>query len=302
MSKMMLGRLLVSSAALALAACGGGGGDIASTPAPTPQPTTPTPTPTVSPAIFPSVTTSTDFAVLGLEADDRNTPASALARDGFSVRYDAASQSYFMDLPTTLTEFRFETSSETSAFWRGFVATGFYDGTFIDVFKPSASNPEFQLTYTSFGITSGYYSPHFGFFAFGIPTPSSGVPVTGSATYDAYVRGSALNSFASIRGDATLQFNFGAGTLGGRFDPIHELNGVSTNLGTYNFVNTVFGVGSTTFSGGLSHSSISTLGAFDGQFTGPAAQELMARWTAPYLQPGSQLPAEMFGIWVGKKQ
>jgi hypothetical protein len=178
---------------------------------------------------------------------------------------------------------------------------GHYNGTYVDVFKPASTNPEIQLTYTSFGVTSGYYKSEYGFLAFGSATPSSGVPVTGTATYDALVKGATLNSFALIRGNATLQFNFGTGTLAGHFDPVHELNGVSTNLGAYNFVNTVFGVGSTTFSGALSRTGISTLGAFDGRFTGPAAQELMARWTAPYLAPGTQQPGEMFGVWVGKK-
>lgn len=305
MSNMMLGRLLVASAAIALAACGGGGGSAFNStpppPAPPAPPPPPPPPPPVSPAIFPSITTNTDFAVLGLEASDRNTPASELARSDFSVRFDAASQGYFIDLPSTA-EFRFESNNEDSAFWHGFAATGFYSGTFVDIFKPRSTNPEIQLTYTSFGVSNGYYSTPFGFFAFGIPTPSSAVPVTGAATYVAHVRGGTLNSFAFIGGDATLQFDFGAGTLGGHFDPTHELNGVVTSLGRYSFVNTVFGVGSTTFSGDLSQSAKNLLGAFDGRFTGPAAQELMARWTASYLPPGSQQPAEMFGVWVGKKQ
>ena len=303
MSSMMLGRLLGASAALALAACGGGGGgDLVSTPTPMPTPTpTPTPTPAGSPVIFPAITTNTNFAVLGLEADAHNTPASALARNGFSVRYDSAAQGYFIDLPST-DEFQFESSSENAAYWTGFAATGFYTGTIVNVFKPRATNPEIQLTYTSFGVSTGYYTTQYGFFAFGSATPGSGVPVTGTATYDAFVRGGTLNSFAIIGGNATLQFNFGAGTLGGHFDPTHELNGVVTSLGRYDFVNTVFGVGSTTYSGSLSRSGINTLGAFDGRFTGPAAQELMARWTAPYLPPGSQQVGEMFGVWVGKKQ
>jgi hypothetical protein len=238
---------------------------------------------------------------LGLEASGRSTSASALARNGFSVRYDAATQSYFVDLPSTA-EFRFESSSEDPAYWHGFVATGFYTGTIVDVFKPRVTNPQIQLTYTSFGVTTGYYTAPYGFFAFGMATPGSGVPVTGTATYDAVVRGNTLNSpYALIGGNATLQFDFGAGTLGGHFDPTYELNGVVTNLGTYNFMNTVFGVGSTTFSGSLSRSGINVLGAFDGQFTGPVAQELMARWTAPYFVPGTQQGSEMFGVWVGKK-
>jgi hypothetical protein len=52
--------------------------------------------------------------VVGLEANDRNTPASALARNGFSVRYDAAAPGYFIDLPST-DEFRFMSSSEDAA-------------------------------------------------------------------------------------------------------------------------------------------------------------------------------------------
>lgn len=323
MSKSLTERLLVASAALALAACGGGGGGsssagLISTPPPPPPatqtcangtvipitstcpPPPPPPSPPPSPTIFAGITTNTNFAVLGLEASDKNIPASSLARDGFTVRYDAATQGYFMDLPST-DEFRFNNFGETSSFWSAFIATGFYSGTILDIFKPSQTNPEIQLAYTSFGISSGYYTTPFGFFAFGIPTPASGVPISGTATYDAHVAGGTMNSFASIGGDATLQFNFGAGTLSGQFDPVHQLNGVNTSLGRYSFLDTVFGVGSTNFSGSLSHSGLSTLGAFDGRFTGPAAQELMARWTAPYLPPGSQQPAEMFGVWVGKR-
>jgi hypothetical protein len=237
---------------------------------------------------------------LGLEAAAHGTSASALAKNGFSVRYDSTAQGYFIDLPSR-DEFLFKSSNEDSTYWHGFDGS-YVSGTFIDVFKPTSTNPEVQLTYTSFGVTNGYYTSPYGFIAFGSATPSSGVPVTGTATYDAYVRGGTLDSFAFISGDATLQFNFGAGTLGGHFDPTHELNGVVTSLGRYNFVNTVFGIGSPSFSGNLSHSSMSLLGAFDGRFTGPSAQELMARWTASYLPPGSQQPGEMFGVWVGKKQ
>ena len=304
MSKTLLGRLLVASAALSLAACGGGGGSgLTSTPpappAPPPPPPPPPPPTPASPAIFPGVTANTNFAVLGLEAAQQNIPASSLSRGGFSVRYDAATHGYLIDLPST-GEFRFVSDSEDASFWHGLNQTGYYDGTYIDILKPTATNPEIQLAYTSLGISSGYYSSEFGFFAFGLPTASSGVPVTGTASYDAYVAGRTLNSLATISGDATLQFNFGAGTLSGHFDPVHHLDGVNTSLGRYDFVNTVFGVGSTSFSGRLSHAGTSSLGAFDGRFTGPAAQELMARWTAPYLPPGSQQWSEMFGVWVGR--
>jgi len=261
----------------------------------------PPPPPPASPAIFPTVTTNTDFAVLGLEAGDTDISASALARNGFSVRYDAATQGYLVDLPSR-DEFRFVSTSQDASFWYGFAATGYYQGTLVDVAKPSATNPDIQLSYTSYGITTGYYTSDFGFFAFGSATPAAGVPITGTASYDALIRGRALDNFGRIDGDATFQFNFQTGTLAGHFDPVYELNGVVTDLGTYNFVSTVFGVGSPTFSGRLSLTGAPALGDFDGRFTGPAAQELMARWTAPYLNPSTQQWKEMFGVMVGKKQ
>jgi hypothetical protein len=254
----------------------------------------------VSPSVFPDVTTDTGFAALGYEASALNTASGAL-RDAFSVRYDADTQQYLIDLPST-DEFVFDSYDENDSYWQGYASTGYYDDTYIDVFKPRSSNPEIQLAYTSFGITSGYYSSDFGFFAFGIPTPGSGVPVTGSASYNALVVGRPLDISGVITGDATLQFNFGAGTLSGHLDPVLNYNGVETDLGSYAFVNTVFGVGSASFSGGLSHSGTSTLGSFDGRFTGPAAQELMGRWIAPYRNPTNQQWNEMFGIMVGKKQ
>jgi hypothetical protein len=266
-------------------------------PTPTPTPTPTPPPPPVSPAIFSSVTTNTDFAVLGLEASDQNIPASSLERNGFSVRYDAASHNYIIDFPKSSAPGQFTSYNEDLSFWFGSI-TG--SDNFVDIFKPRSTNPEISLSYTSFGVTTGYYASDFGFFAFGIPTAPAGVPVTGSATYDAKIVGRPLDHFGHIEGDATFQFNFGAGTLSGRMDPI-LLDSVSTPLGTYTFVNTVFGVGSPTFSGSLSRSGAPAMGGFDGRFTGPAAQELMARWTAPYLNPSTQQWKEMFGVMVGKK-
>ena len=43
-------------------------------------------------------------------------------------------------------------------------------------------------------------------------------------------------------------------------------------------------------------------GSFNGIFTGPNAEELMARWTADYFVQGvTAQPEKMIGVWVGKK-
>jgi hypothetical protein len=228
----------------------------------------------------------------------------------FAVRYDAASQAYVITLPSlgSVTG-NFISTSEDDSFWDGYIGLN----TSLSIFKPLATNPKIQLTYTSF-LDASVTIPHDdtelnynvdSLFAFGIPTPGSGVPLTGTASYDAYAIGG--SPAGPIGGDATLQFDFGAGTLAGHFDPnlvsfdLDTNSPIYTSLGRYDFIDTVFGVGSATFSGGLSHSGTSTVGSFNGLFTGPAAQELMARWIAPYRDPSSQQWSTMSGIWVGKK-
>lgn len=301
MSGNLLGRLLVASAVLALAACGGEDSTYVASLPPPPSPMPALPSVTVLGPIFPNLTTDTNFATLGLGAASASIPASALVRDGFSVKFDAASNAYVIDLP----------------FQAGTASPGYHVDS-VGVAKPS----DFQLTYTTIGtIATGYYTTSFGFFAFGSVTPTSGIPLSGTASYDANVVGRTLDSYfkanqtggsavtGSISGAATLQFDFGAGTLAGHFDPIltyfdeTATPGIdkTINLGSYNFVNTVYGAGKADFSGQLSISGTSTPGAFDGQFTGPVAQELMARWTAPYLNPVTKQWSDMFGVWVGKK-
>ncbi len=94
-----------------------------------------------------------------------------------------------------------------------------------------------------------------------------------------------------------MAFDFGAGTLGGHIVAINnDGNRGGYDLGRYDFVNIVFGVGSTGFSGSLTHSGATDLGAFDGLLTGPNAEEVMARWTAPYFNQGTQSWSTMFGV------
>jgi hypothetical protein len=239
---------------------------------------------------------------LGYEAASHPVQASALIGTGFSVSYDAAAHDYVMDVPVSNPGV-FQANTTGDRYWNGQLTdpVGGVQAIFLNVFRPGAQNFDFPgLTYTSFAEYN--MAGHVGGMAFGQATPAAAIPVTGTATYSAfavgYISGAADN--ISIRGSATLQFNFGAGTLGGSFDPyIYDLLAGNTPLGHYDFVNTVYGVGSPTFSGELSRSGIAEHGTFNGLFTGPSAQELMARWTAP--MPGPNTTQQMFGVWVGKK-
>jgi hypothetical protein len=300
MTSSKLGKILLAGAALGLAACGGGGGGsgLNSTPTPPPAPTPPPPPPRppgmIPAKIFPAVTASTDFAVIGSEATG---PSSPLTAAGFSVRYDAASGAYILDFPSTepAAFYAYNTAADidNAYYWNGVAEVHE-----VSVRKPS--NPELPLSYTTLATYGTFEdgSVPFGWLAFGSATPVGGVPVAGSASYTAEVAGSTIDRFHYVGGTATLQFNFGAGTLSGHFDPVFlDANG---HLGRYDFVNTVYGSGSTIFSGQLSTAGIAQNGTFDGQFTGPNAQELMARWNAPYVDLLTGQQSTIFGVWVGR--
>jgi hypothetical protein len=251
------------------------------------------------------VTASTQFATLGYEAAGHPIDKGSLVGSGFSVSYDAPSGLYFMQIPALQQQGSFEAKTTGDRYWNGTLHENSIGGELpivLNVFRPGSQNWDFpDLKYTSFaeyGTTSG----KFGEMAFGQATPASAIPVTGSATYDAFAAGQTDLGFA-IRGDVRMQFNFGAGTLSGSFDPyIYDLLAGNTPLGHYDFVNTVFGAGSPTFSGNLARSGVTEQGTFNGMFTGPGAEELMARWTAPLLDPTTNASSQMFGVWVGKKQ
>ncbi|QPC99751.1 transferrin-binding protein-like solute binding protein [Qipengyuania soli] len=137
--------------------------------------------------------------------------------------------------------------------------------------------------------------------------------MTGSATYHAEVAGGDADPADAsqfvvrpynylVGGTADLTFDFGAGTLAGAMDPtIYSYNDETRSLGRYEFVNTVFGVGSTQFSGQLANASLTDLGTFNGLFTGPQAAELIAQWWAPYVNPWTNESGLLRGVWIGKK-
>lgn len=296
---------LAAGAALGLAACGGGGGGAAFIPAP---PVTPPPPTCASPpclsqvAIFPTLKTSTDLAVTGIGASAIDSPLTA---SGFAVHYDAGTGDYTMTLPSVGTGVFTQNlaNSPSDKLWAGQITDGAGNVVaYANVWKPSG--PALGLTYTTF-VEYGqlYQGKPAGVAAFGIATPASAIPVTGVASYAGQVRGITLDGAGGIDGTASFQFNFGAGTFGGHMDASYvDFGGLGEvfNLGRYDFVNTVYSAGSPAFSGELANASIPQHGTFTGQFTGPGAEELMARWSAPFHNPVSNRDSTMFGVIVGK--
>lgn len=308
----------VSALSLALTACGGGGGQVSTIPPPPPTPTPPPPPPpppTVPAgyekvAIFPGLTTSTSFASVGAELP--GSASAPVTTDGFSVRYDASTNLYVFKLPSGDDGDFYANVSDANGWSGGLVrASSNPPGTVypsMTVLKSVAADRQIDLSYTRLAVYSQagawYDLPH-GYLAFGLATPAGGVPVTGSATYTAAVAGASVDYAYIVGGDATLAFDFGQGTLAGHLDPqlyAYEGDGTAMALGRYDFVSTVFGAGSTSFSGKLSNSDVAGLGTFQGQFTGPHAEELMSNWVAPFRDPTSGQTSTIGGVWVGKQR
>lgn len=241
--------------------------------------------------------------MLGAEASKTND--TNLTTSGFSVTYDPASKNYVMAFPASqpgaFKQYVYDIGNSKG--WAGALVPSSgapFDGVFVR--KATINGTPLSFTaIAEYGYL--YQNQPAGVLAFGSATPPNAGPVAGSATYSALVDGLTIDGAGYITGSATLQFDFGAGKLTGHFDPNYvSLGGIGDqiSLGRYDFANTVYSSGSTSFSGQLSNSQLSGKGAFNGQFTGPHAEELMSRWTAPYMNPDSHTLGTMFGVWVGK--
>lgn len=173
--------------------------------------------------------------------------------------------------------------------------------------KTSTSDGE-ELNWTAYGswnIRSASNVPQNGaVFVTGVETPDTGMPTTGSATFDGFVEGAvALPEggdirTANLRGDATITADFANGTISGAAPNITATPfGVTTSGGpvtpgpqqAWNGLafESTFTSGLNGFSGttgvssapGNSYSLASdAAGHFAGMFYGPAADELGAVW------------------------
>jgi hypothetical protein len=293
-----------SALALALSGCGGSNGGVAAISA---TPVAPTPAGMAAVAIFPNTTVSTDFAAIGQEAPHAST-APTITSGGVSVHYDALSGLYVMGFPAAPAAafYQFTDVTQNATWWYGDTQEPSGNApAVLNVLK--LSNPLLQLTYSTLASydTGGMGGGSFGWMAFGTATTAGGVPKSGSASYTALVRGQSIDEAASIDGSASFLFDFTAGKLSGHLDPTyHSAGGIGEgySLGRYDFVNTVYSSGGTSFSGQLSNPGFASNGTFDGQFTGPNAQELMSIWSAPFHDPLRNIDSQMFGALVGKQQ
>ena len=132
----------------------------------------------------------------------------------------------------------------------------------------------------------------------------------GNATYSGIVAGTAdvmefdylygVGVPASASGTVLLNFDFGAGTLGGSMSlSISHFSG-SVPVGTYNFTDTVYSIGSMTYSGRF-QTAVGGINYFLGRFTGPSGDETIGAWALPFHFSGDGQNHQAMGAWIAKK-
>ena len=325
---------LSSTLAILTAGCGGGSGEGVMFSAPAPAPTavaapTTTPTPTAKPAI--RLTSDQPFATTYRVSSAVSAGAAVDVpqiepSQPLEFRYDSGSNSYIIRLP-----------GEDS----GRLVPSFENGVNSTSSIVTASGPlpkaevgllyaPSRFSYSSWGdwtaetqrrTADGRPIQDNGVFAYGVPTAAGDVPKSGAATYAAELGGTATfretggETSQSIGGLAHFVFDFAQGKLSGSMEPYLGANGFQSYeglLGQFEFRNTVFAPGATTFAGQFVGPGVNELASsFNGLFTGPQAAELIGQFSTPFqadmknLNDGStgvdHLAGTLTGIFVGKK-
>lgn len=313
--------LLVLPMMFALVACGGGSTALNSTPAPAPTPT-PTPTPTPSAEVIAAAKlvrlldapVAGDFAVKGVTAigspigDVTQSPVSgdlAKGNDVPDIRYNASGY-YEIALPLT----------GPSRVYQPLVPAGgdqFYKNALsgantAKLASHNAMDKGYQYSelvdWTMPDYDFGYYQ-YYGSFAFGQATPAASVPRSGNATFNGIISGmtdvtsgsGASAIFRPASGTVNMLFDFGAGTLGGSLTLMLSDGMNPLTVGTYQFSDTIYSSGSTSYSGKFATNAAGT-NFFDGLFTGPNANETIGRWALPFTFDGKNHQAA--GAWIAK--
>jgi hypothetical protein len=304
------------AAGLALSACsgGGGGGGIGSpggsapgtgsgnTPAPTPAPT-PTPTPNTSLLALNSSETFTADGATGTASFPANGTAitSAAATASISIAYDATARSYTITSGTRSQTFR-PSDADASVSAAPLAIYKRVSGTVTDTLTLTAAGTSGTYTYQYVG--AGYWqrtdqrsdatSGTIDAFTYGIRTPASAMPRTGSAVYLVDLMGVEANpgSLTSITASGRLTADFAAG--GVTFGGFGKTAGSPTNNFSFNG-NATLTSGTSGFTGTMTGGTFPATGTVSGNFFGPAADEVGATFALTNASVGRSVVGTLTG-------
>lgn len=291
--------LCVSTACLALAACsggGGGGGAVSTLPAPSPSPT-PTPTPAPSgtnsalTGTLVSETFATDASTGTVNYPKSGAPGTASAAvSTISVAYDAATSSYTITAGSRSQQFG-PANIDASTTGPQITVYKRVSGTTTDTLTLTKPGTSGSLTYQYVG--AGFWqrtidgttavSGTIDSFVYGVRTPATAVPRTGSASYAVDLLGSQayLDQPVSLRGTGTMSVRFGENSfsLSGSYNEINPSTGAFNGSYGFNGSGTLSSTANSlsgTMQMGIIGQPLALTGAINGRFFGPAAEEVGA--------------------------
>ncbi|MBV1688710.1 transferrin-binding protein-like solute binding protein [Novosphingobium sp. G106] len=244
---------------------------------------------------------------------------------GITLAYDAGAGSYTVNDATNPPAFLPAQQTENTSAFRTFANSNAASaGTYkLTLFNPGAGNTTLALSFVSYGLLEStqqisttnadiYYRP----FIFGLQTPTSGIPTTGTVNYTSVVDGywvrrrslvTLTQGYADLRlsGTATFSIDYVTRTVtvslqldGTDLLPTSISGSLGTiNLGTFTGTSTI-ATGTSTFSGTLAGNGFS--GTFSGALFGSSASEagLAFRIDDGDANPSSR--QHVAGVVVGK--
>lgn len=283
-----------------LAACGGGGGGGGGGVAPVAS----TPAPAATNATLTNLVASQSFATAGgslnsfANSNGTSGPTSLVGAgvDGVGVAYNATNQSY--TLTANVGSQTFTPSNRDAGLSTGQVTVYTKRSGNVSDQLALANGGAAGFTYSNFAAwtrttASTTASPvHNSFVVYGIPTASSDLPRSGSATYSIVGGGiwAVNNSAIPLAGKGTLTADFAAATVQTTFDlGLSNIGGIMTGSAPISS-------GNASFSGSMQNALFA--GPMAGGFFGPGAQEVGAAFTLT-----NKFVPENYveGYFVGKK-
>lgn len=290
-----------------LSACGAGGG-VAFTPTPPPtQTATPTTTPTQA---------ANDATVELLATPATQELVVATRDDPIQIRYDASRNVYELKADpldwSAVIDPPDPHNPQVNGPNRFFQIAGQNGSSHFNIrMHNRSSDPDRRYQYSNLASWQAANAPGGDWgnvVAFGASTPTPGVPLTGTASFQGIAQGTAnvpndgwgATQTTPVEGTVGLYFDFGAGTLAGSLALASACDCTKLfPIGTIDFSNTSFARGNQTFSGSFA-TDVTGSNAFDGRFTGPGAEELIGSWSLPFLFEGK--PHQAWGAWVAKRR
>lgn len=270
-----IARLASVGMALALlAGCGGGGDEgapfspVQVTPPPTATPSpSPAPSPTPSPAIlYPpaptEVKSATEFTLFGFSSES----VSALKASDVELRWLGSPATYGLRITGVGEgELRQRSASDPALYLVDRNGVTLLDS--LDIPRPLA-------LYS--GLIQGFKEPRFRAL-FGIVTPSTSVPTTGSRSY----------ANAGIDGGAPMRItvDFAARRVSGTIGIAWQDAWGPYAPTTFNLTPETFSPGAVEFSVPIEIPGAPAPGTLSARFAGPNAEEMMVTWRAPLRNP-----------------